>query len=101
MTDTFKFDNYKIIYWGGDTKYSISVKCYSRDSIIGEMVFNSGAVVDADSMHPDGYPRINYTYDDFSNIYQILLHEKPLYLNVAAGGNGYLTTDREYIGEEE
>ena len=107
MANPVEFNSYILMYHPaykvppGTYGERISVSCFMDNKPVGDINFYEGDV--PESRMASNLPLITFHISEFSNIYSILLHEKPLYLNHEPDRAAKFTllTSREPIGEEE
>jgi hypothetical protein len=106
-----QFDTYKLAYYARywDTSGAppdVEIKCSFGTTYIGKIWFHRGS--DA-SLYPmpsvielDWTMNVHFGMERFRDVYQMLLHEKPLYLYINNdSGEGAVRTFLEPTGEEE
>jgi hypothetical protein len=102
---TASFDQYKIWHFSGVPFLNSVINCYKgRSTLVGQIAFYfPGSPFALKSSVEGGQPMLRYATDRFPDVYQLLLHEKPLYLSVddEAGACSVGTAHREPIGEME
>jgi|SRR5215210_6700135 len=107
-TASANFDKFKIWYYSSyplNGYYDALIYCYQGTTFVGRIEFYKAetAVGSLASQIVSGQPWVRYRIDRFPDVYQLLLHEKPLNLHVN-GDNGIgivSTADFEPTGEEE
>jgi hypothetical protein len=107
-TASAAFDKYKLWYYSSyplNAYYEALIYCYQGSTFVGRIEFYK-AGTPADTLKSQinaGQPFVRYKIDRFPDVYQILLHEKPLSIFVNdSNGIGLIGTDDfEPTGEEE
>ena len=107
-TASANFDKFKIWYYSSyllNGYYEALIYCYSGTTFVGRIeVYKMETDVNAlKSVIVGGQPYVRYRIDRYADVYQLLLHEKPLNLFVNdTNGIGIVSTaDFEPTGEEE
>ena len=107
-TASAQFDRFKLWQY---SSYALSgymealIYCYMGTTLVGRIEFHKAGIPDSEmkSSILNGQPRVLYRVDRFQDVYQFLLHEKPLTLfaNDTNGIGGIGTDEHELIGQEE
>lgn len=101
---TNAFDQYTVRYYTLNAQDDLVayIHCFDGKGTAGAMYFYpNGTQLPANS-GKNNIIHLRFQEKELSNILDILRHEKPLYLFYSdKGDRGWLTTDREEVGEEE
>ncbi len=97
------------IYGGGKNTTGYSYRAIiglrrADGSLIGAAYFyrDPAAMPNTDMQSSGGYVWCNYTWDDFSQVVDVLRNEEPVYLRYVDGWNlASITTSLEPVGEGE
>ncbi len=97
-----EFDHYRLYYYSAPQyNWEVLVDLFKDSKNVGRLLFwKSGLQLPRNQVA--SVPTIYYPMSAFPNVMSILLHEKPLWVNVdSANGIGHISTTDESIGELE
>lgn len=101
------FDSYRVWYFSPaeSGQYEAVIGCYSRGAYAGRIEFHKESSPDSvlRSLARQGVLTVRYRLSRFSDVLQILLHDKPLFLHVddLSGVGALANYEVEPTGEDE
>src|SRR5436305_3778 len=96
------FDTYAIVHLSNHPTFDAQIACYSKDDIVGVLVFVKGGIHPLPANENGTPPTVYFPASRFNDVITTLRYEKPVMFNFNTENLvGTVETGREPVGEQE